>query len=279
MRLAVITTVRSRHRHLQLQQAGLAAGTRQADQYLVVAMDDPQLSDVTAHRHPQAQALHIPVRDGHLPLAAARNTGARHALEQKADLLVFLDVDCIPGPTTLERYAEAAEDGALLCGTVHYLPPPPPQGYPLGRLDSLAGPHPARPSPPPDTVLPAGDPDLFWSLSFAVTADTWRTIGGFHEEYVGYGAEDTDFGRTAHSAGVDLHWVGGAPAYHQYHPVSRPPTEHLDDILRNGAIFQRRWGTWPMQGWLHEMEELNLVRHNRTTDTWEKLAHTTPVAK
>ena len=59
---------------------------------------------------------------------------------------------------------------------------------------------------------------------------------------------------------MDLHWVGGAPAYHQYRPVSQPATQHLDHILRNGAILQRRWGNWPMQGWLREMEELNLVR-------------------
>ena len=42
----------------------------------------------------------------------------------------------------------------------------------------------------------------------------------------------------------------GARAYHQHHPSSSPPVQHLADILRNGALFRRRWGRWPMEGWL-----------------------------
>ena len=62
--------------------------------------------------------------------------------------------------------------------------------------------------------------------------------------------EDTDLGMVARREGVDLVWVGGAHAYHQHHPVSSPPVEHLDDILRNGALFAERWGEWPMSGWI-----------------------------
>lgn len=188
-----------------------------------------------------------------------------------ADVLVFLDVDCIPGPGTVARYAEVAADDALWCGTVTYLPPPPPGGYPPSRgLDGLGRPHPARPVPGPHDVLPGGGPDLFWSLSFAVTAATWRAVGGFHEEYRGYGAEDTDFARKAESVGVGVRWVGGAPAYHQFHPVSDPPVEHLDDILRNGAIHHRRWGVWPMRGWLEAFEHPGLVRYDSAADAWHR---------
>ena len=75
----------------------------------------------------------------------------------------------------------------------------------------------------------------------------------------GYGAEDTDFGRKAEMLGIDLAWVGGARAYHQHHPVSDPPVEHLEDILRNGALYARRWGTWPMGGWLNAFEQRGLI--------------------
>jgi hypothetical protein len=34
---------------------------------------------------------------------------------------------------------------------------------------------------------------------------------------------------------------------------------HLDDILRNAAIFHDRWGWWPMQGWLAAFEARGLV--------------------
>ena len=92
-----------------------------------------------------------------------------------------------------------------------YLPPPedPEIGYPL-TLDPLTNPHPARPAPPTGEIVAGSDYELFWSLSFALTSSTWRTIGGFCEHYRGYGAEDTDFAQMARAAGVPMRWVGGA---------------------------------------------------------------------
>lgn len=271
MRVAVITLVAGRHRHLRLQQDGLAAGTRRPDHYVVVTMADPAAGNALAGRRPAAETVPVAVGPtGRLPLAAARNAGAERALAAGADLLVFLDVDCVPGPDLLARYARTATDGVLLCGTVAYLPPPPPHGYRLSTLAALAPPHPGRPVPRDTEVLRDGDHDLFWSLSFALTATTWRDIGGFCEDYTGYGGEDTDFARAAAARGVRLWWVGGAPAYHQHHPVSRPPVEHLDDILRNGRIFKDRWGTWPMRGWLADFARLGLVVHDARADTWWK---------
>lgn len=116
------------------------------------------------------------MRDGVLPLARARNLGAAHALEHGAELLIFLDVDCIPGEQLIDRYAQAARDPAhhrsLLCGTVAYLLPPPSAGYRLTDLPTLAGLHPDRPAPAPGETRQSTDHTLFWSLSFALTQ--WR---------------------------------------------------------------------------------------------------------
>ena len=101
---------------------------------------------------------------------------------------------------------------------------------------------------------------MMLALSFAVAADTWQRLGGFCEEYAGYGGEDTDLARSARARGIGLGCVGGARAYHQHHPVSSPPVEHLDDILRNGRLFHERWGEWPMTGWLEEFERRGLIR-------------------
>ncbi|WP_447643731.1 glycosyltransferase family 2 protein [Nocardioides zeae] len=109
--------------------------------------------------------------------------------------------------------------------------------------------------------------ELFWSLSFALHRDAWAASGGFDEAYAGYGGEDTDFGQRCARAGLDLRWDGAARAYHQHHPVSRPPVEHAADIVRNGRLFAARWGWWPMTGWLEEMAELGVVR--RSDDGWE----------
>jgi hypothetical protein len=171
----------------------------------------------------------------------------------------------------VSRYARHAAQEmrpSLLCGPVSYLPPPPHSGYRLSSLPELGRPHPARPVPPETGALAGGDHALFWSLSFAVHAALWRELGGFCEQYTGYGAEDTDFGQVAATRGIALTWVGGAWAYHQYHPSPDPPVQHLTDIVRNAAIFHRRWGWWPMTGWLREFERRGLIMFEVRTQTW-----------
>lgn len=261
MKTAVITTVHGRTTHLRRQLAGLAAGTERADLHVVVAIADPGV----AHVLPAGSAVLL-VRhpaDGPLPVARARNAGATAALNAGAQLLIFLDVDCIPGASLVERYHRTAcrptHTAALLCGPVTYLPPPGPDGYPLAELAHRIDPHPARPAPTPGEVIDGTDYRLFWSLSFAVTAATWQRVGGFCERYRGYGGEDTDFAQCAAAAGVPLRWVGGADAFHQFHPVSDPPVEHLEDILRNADIFHQRWGWWPMAGWLEAFTDRGLI--------------------
>jgi N-acetylglucosaminyl-diphospho-decaprenol L-rhamnosyltransferase len=236
------------------------------DSHVVVCMGDGGAADVaTTAPGPPPDTVQVEVSDSRLPLARARNAGARRAIESGADLLVFLDVDCIPAPGMVRRYVESAgEDRAsrLLCGPVSYLPPSPPGGYDLDRVAELADPHPARPHPEDDQTLQDGDLRLFWSLSFAVRPDVWEQIGGFCEEYVGYGGEDTDFGQRAAAAGVRLDWIGGADAYHQFHATSDPPVQHVDDVVANARIFFRRWGWWPMTGWLTAFERLGLARYD-----------------
>ena len=266
MRTALITIAHGRHDHLAAQAAALARSVRCPDQYVVVAMDDPAVASVV----PEADVVHVGRVQGSLPLAAARNAGAERALADGADLLVLLDVDCVPAPALVGRYEAVADElGGVLSGPVGYLPPAPPGGHDHSSLHAVATPHPARPVPGEDEVLPAEDPDLFWSLSFAAPATTWRAVGGFCEEYRGYGGEDTDFGHTLAAAGVPRWWVGGAWAFHQHHgSAPGPPVQHLDDVLRNAAIFHRRWGRWPMQGWLEGFEQLGLASVDPATGAW-----------
>lgn len=272
--VALVTVVRGRHDHLERQLWGLRRQTRRPDLHVVVAMDDPEVESI-AHRELGDHGVHvhsIALRGGRLPLAAARNLGVKAAVDAGADALVLLDVDCIPSPSLVERYVavlSAADDGiadsvagapVVLSGEVAYLPEAP-AGIDYRDLDlaAMARPHPARPALGPEDVVPADDLRLFWSLSFALTVRSWRAIGGFDEGYVGYGAEDTDFAASATAAGLTMGWLGSARAYHQHHPTSSPPVQHLADILHNGALFRRRWGRWPMEGWLLEFERMGLV--------------------
>ena len=271
MRVAVITPVAGRHQHLRMQRRGLRRSTLPAGSHVIVSMGDDGVADVvTEEAEPSAVLVHVEAPGARLPLARARNAGAERAIESGADLLVFLDVDCIPAPGMVARYAAGADEDAatrLLCGPVTYLPPPPAGGYELERLGEQTDPHPARPAPSHGETLRDGDPRLFWSLSFALRPDDWRRIGGFCEEYLGYGGEDTDFGQLAAAAGVRLDWIGGAHAYHQFHPTSDPPVQHVDDILANAHVFFRRWGWWPMTGWLNEFHRLGLAEFD-PADGW-----------
>ncbi len=260
VKTAVVTIVHGRAAHLCRQLEGLAAGSAQPDTHIVVALGDNTIAGVIADAAAPAEVLEYPAAHP-LPLAAGRNAGAAAALQKGAEFLIFLDVDCIPGSDLIERYLRAADDhgDALLCGPVTYLPPAGPAGYIVKDLQDHSNPHPARPAPEPGTVVATTDYALFWSLSFAVCAQTWRRIGGFCEQYRGYGGEDTDFAQCAAARVVPMRWVGGADAFHQYHPVADPPVDHLDDIVRNAAIFHRRWGWWPMGGWLSAFESEGLI--------------------
>jgi len=258
VKTAVITTVHGRRTHLVRQLDGLARGTRLPDLHIVVALGDPSVAGAVAGHQPSV--LHVPASRP-LPVALGRNLGAAAALRKSVELLVFLDVDCIPGVDLIERYhtvaRQAAHRDALLCGPVTYLPPAGPDGYILSELP--IDPHPARPAPEPATVIRTTEYALFWSLSFAVRAATWRRIGGFCAEYRGYGGEDTDFAQCAAARDVSMLWVGGAHAFHQHHPVDDPPVGHLEDIVRNAEVFHRRWGWWPMEGWLASFESAGLI--------------------
>ncbi|WP_265443852.1 glycosyltransferase family 2 protein [Flexivirga meconopsidis] len=275
--MAVVTIVRGRHQHLRRQEAVLALlpsiGPR-----VVVAMGDPSVRSLVA---PTSTVVDLPTSGPELPLATARNVGVATAASLGADAVLLLDVDCLPAASTLPRYAAAlqADPHTVACGAVTYLPPLDLPFAGAAVLDLCArhrSPHPARPDPRPGTTArvpglgraPAdaaelGDHALLWSLSMACTLDTWARVGGFDESYVGYGVEDTDFACRVTASGVGLGWVGGADTYHQHHPTSTPPTEHVRSIVRNGQIFADRWGWWPAEGWLTGFERQGLVsRHD-----------------
>lgn len=262
--ISVVTVVRGRADHLARQRRLLARGP--AVEHVVVGMGErPALDD----DGPPTRTVTVPC-DGPLPLAPARNAGARLAVDGGADLLVFLDVDCLPGSRLVRRYTEAAQrtGPALLAGPVTYLPPPGPQGPPEHGLDDLADPHPGRPAPPDGTLVPETRRELFWSLSFAVTARAWAASGGFCEDYGGYGAEDTDF---ALACDLPLYWVGGAHAFHQHHPPARDDPARVAEIVANARVFHGRWGWWPMEPWLRDLDAAGRVRFRPADGVLEPL--------
>ena len=259
MTLSVLTLVKNREAHLAKLVEGLNRSSSKAHELVIIDMSDAPVAQTDSNIPTAIIRLEC---DG-LPLAKARNLAAHHA---SGDLLLFLDVDCIPGHRLVADMSEAlrAHD-ALICSGIGYLA--------AGDVQSswceqdLA--HKARPHPVRDFThqglkreFNAG---LFWSLAFGIRKAAFCAIEGFDENFSGYGAEDTDFGFRSRNAGMPLLFMGGTNAYHQHHEVFDPPLQHFDDIVRNARVFHRLWNFWPMDGWLNKFETMGLI--SRTSST------------
>jgi hypothetical protein len=243
-RMKVITLVHGRDTHLANLIRGLESSSVMPQALWVVYMNQAP-AELTS-RCFAIHTMRVDAPDG-LPLARARNCVS---VIDPAALWVFLDVDCIPAHDLLAHYREGlqAQPDALHLGQVRYLPEgangP---GWDEAALYARGVEHPlAKYRDGPGSAVPY---HLFWSLNFACAGSTFARIGGFDEDYQGYGGEDTDFAFRARRESVAL-LDNPAMAFHQYHPTYDPPLNHFADIVANAQRFHSRWGVWPMEGWL-----------------------------
>ncbi|WP_427001073.1 glycosyltransferase family 2 protein [Ornithinimicrobium sp. Y1694] len=264
--IAVLTMTRGRHAQLLGQVDGLSVGSLPPHLHSVVSMGD---RDLTRGRLPlatdrwQTVVKPVPTDRRALPLAAARNVAAHEAMGAGAQLLVFLDGDVIPGSRTLERYADAIvahRDGTgqvdlagpvLWCGPVQQLPEPQNDavGYPFGRLDTLARRTPGTPQLRIGEVRAEPRWELFRALAFVMTAEDFRSTGGFHPGYTGHGLEDADFAEVVRRAGGSMAWVGGATSYLQPgEPVA--PEQEVKIAVQHARVWRERWGQPSRHPWL-----------------------------
>lgn len=260
-----MTIVAGRHAHLARQRAWAARLQPAPDRHVVVVMGGPDPAPVLAGPGVPVVRLDVPT-DGPLPLAAARNRGVARAVALGADVVVLLDVDVLPLPDLVTSVVRglAARPGDVLLGQVRYLREGVAPDGPAAWDDARPDPRAARLGDGGATV----PPELLWSLLLAVTPATWTRLGGFHEGYVGYGAEDTDLGMVAAARGVGLAWSPTVRGLHQWHGTGDRATRAAD-LVRNATTFHRRWGWWPMAGWLAELDEAGLVRFDAAADVCE----------
>ena len=269
-----VVIIASADRSVRLHRAlrSLARQRRRPDRVVVVQLGSEPLTiepddlDLDV----DVDVVSSPATEAGLALGAARNLGAASST---ADHLIFLDVDCIAAADLVDRYVDVldAHPGILACGPVRYLR----EGWDAdGRgatsdtalLHPHSDAHASRPVPVQGFVEVNDHHELFWSLTFGVTRDTWTRLGGFDERFVGYGAEDTDLAFRARSIGVALAWFDNGTAYHQWHPPSRIDPGRTSEIVANARRFHDRWGTWPMSGWLRELDELGRIEFDEGHD-------------
>ena len=261
--VSVLTLVHRRPEPLKNLILGLNQSTRLPSELVIVYMNEPEEYSLPPAPFP-VRAVHVSSTTTSIPLAQARNAAVTHA---QHDELVFLDVDCIPEQDMLTRYREAmAQFSGLLMGEVCYLPPQrttTPWTYESLRKQAVR--HPNRPVVQP-LVQWESRYELFWTLNFALSRRVFEQLGGLDEHYQGYGAEDTDFAFTARQCHVPFA-LCTARAYHQHHPVYRPPLQHFTDIVTNARYFYQKWHRWPMEGWLEAFQEMQLIRWNSEKST------------
>lgn len=255
-RVGVVTLNKGRRPHLLRLLEGLTRGTPPQRCTIVEMGGDTEPLPATPF------ALDRVVLDGSsLPLAAARNAGARAS---HCEHLVFIDVDCIPSATLVQGFDRVlAEHDGLVCCAIRYLPSGAVRdGWREADLMAAGRLHPVR-SFPERGVMQVDNAGLFWSLAFGVRRGTFERIGGFDPDFTGYGAEDTDLAFRARNLGVPLLFAGGFEAYHQHHPAHDPPLQHFADIVRNATRFHGRHSVWPMEGWLDAFAGMGLISPDR----------------
>jgi N-acetylglucosaminyl-diphospho-decaprenol L-rhamnosyltransferase len=261
--VSVLTLVRGRRAHLANLIAGLNASRRKPDELVIAYMQPAAHIDLPSTDFPIREVF---VAGDAMPLAAARNRAAAAA---SGEQLIFIDVDCVPSPTLVERYVETgSEPGGIRLGEVLYLPAGAiADGIDFVALDRIGKRHPDKPPIALDEIRPTPTHGELWGLSFGISAADWTRAGGMDERYVGYGGEETDFAARLERAGVAMWWVGGARAYHQHHIVHTPAYQHFDAIIRNARLFRATWGRWCMQYWLGQFAENGLIAWDANTIT------------
>lgn len=268
--ISVLTLVRGRQVHLEHLIAGLQSQERIPDEVIIAYMQDepPKVPDDGLLR---IRLIHVGGEP--MPLAKARNRAADAA---EGSILAFLDVDCIPDSQFVKRAVESMEHerNGVFLPEVRYLPArsgdwlcTSQQAPDYSVLDELGLRHPAKPDLTGISIEPIGDFGELWGLAFILTAGLWHDAGGMNEDYNGYGAEETDFGKRLELAGAVLHWLGGTVCYHQHHTVHKPPLQHFESIVRNARQFYSQWGEWCMDYWLDDFVRRGLLSRSNSEIT------------
>ena len=247
-RVAVLIPIYNRADLLRRTLAGLSRQDYPPELLEVVVGDDGSEEDVGVVVA-EAAARGLPVRhvrrerDGY-GAGQARNLAAR---ETDADVLVFVDADCLPAPDLVSSHAawHRRSGDLVVIGARQHL------DTSEVTADAIADgcwQPPATGSPPADwrevfyrrtARLQTGD-EAFRSLvssNFSVRAEHFRSVGGFCEDFRRWGGEDTELGWRLWSAGLFFVAEDGATIFHQIQDEDPDPGWRSKQRALNDGII------------------------------------------
>ena len=155
----------------------------------------------------------------------ARNYGASFA---KAPRVLFLDSDCVPGPTVVAGHTTYADQPVVVAGAHQQLPYISAGAGEFWRILSVTAPEPdprlkcyaaIRRRTSASRAFDTHFWPAFWSCQVSVPRERFAALGGFWEAIDGYGSEDQELAWRMQQAGcrlrIDFHlhvWHIGKPS-------------------------------------------------------------------
>jgi glycosyltransferase involved in cell wall biosynthesis len=260
VRLSLVIPTYNRADYLRSSLSRLCAQTLPADEFEVIVADDGS-TDGTAQvvedfRDRLQLKYHFHEHTGYRA-AGTRNAGARLAA---APVIAFIDSGVLPGTgfadAHLRAHAASGPAGRVVLSWMHaYSPWPTPAAalladllkrLPLEEVAQHCMDDPAL-REPRYADLHAVDLDLsrrsfpeelLWTANCSVRAADFWAVGGFDEEYRGWGMEDIDLGFRLARRGVEFHFAPDAWIVESSHKES---LAHLDQMAANMRRFLEKY--------------------------------------
>ncbi|MDW5323201.1 glycosyltransferase [Plantactinospora sp. KLBMP9567] len=218
--VSVVIPTYNRADLLRLTLESLVAQTAPRDDFEVIVSDDGSddgTAELVRSFRTRLRLKYTFQEDLGFRAAAARNAGAAHA---DAPVLAFLDTGVLAGPELVHSYRRSTAPGRCVLGYTHgsaseASTPGLAQAVRTMSAQDVRDRYSAEASfqDARETLPAEADADLgryalpwtrLWSLNFAVFAADFWSVGGFDEEFCGWGMEDLELGYRLHHRGTSL---------------------------------------------------------------------------
>ncbi|WP_097231356.1 glycosyltransferase [Streptomyces zhaozhouensis] len=254
--VSVVVPAHNRPKELLRTLRSLTRQTLPTTDFEVIVVDDGSREDARALVRKSAAALsslnlQVVRNEKAVGASGARNQGARLAA---AELLVFLDVDCLAHPDMLAVHLATQRERRVAASGYTHGRELTPETWELrigGEWNWESAPEVFAKAATvgllhdPLTELLAeprsSDWAFFWTCNVSVPRDAFEAVGGFDEDFDVKGVEDVELGLRLSLAGLPTVFLPDSRALHQPHPRDRH-TELLRD-RRNDLVLLRRHPT------------------------------------